>query len=97
MLRTTIICAYFCRQIEGKVVEISRLQEIFTEKVLEQDSDLNRIADLVVDSTENIGAGNQDIREVRHGQSDTIAQWDSSLSVLPVAWVQFPAMAEYFK
>jgi len=26
-----------------------------------------------------------------------IAQWDSSLSVLPVARVQFPAMAEYFK
>jgi len=26
-----------------------------------------------------------------------IAQWDSLLSVLPVARVQFPAMAEYFK
>ena len=26
-----------------------------------------------------------------------IAQWDSSLSVLLVARVQFPAMAEYFK
>ena len=26
-----------------------------------------------------------------------IAQWDSSLSVLPVSRVQFPAMAEYFK
>lgn len=26
----------FCRQIEGKVVEISRLQEIFAEKVLQQ-------------------------------------------------------------
>jgi len=26
-----------------------------------------------------------------------IAQWDSSLSVLPVALVQFPAMAEYFE
>ena len=25
-----------CRQIEGKVVEIAKLQEIFTEKVLEQ-------------------------------------------------------------
>jgi len=24
-------------------------------------------------------------------------QWDSSLSVLPVARVQFPTMAEYFK
>jgi len=26
-----------------------------------------------------------------------IAQWDSSLSVLPVARVRFPATAEYFK
>jgi len=26
-----------------------------------------------------------------------IAQWDSSLSVLPVARVQFPGTAEYFK
>ena len=30
-------------------------------------------------------------------ESVMIAQWDSSLSVLPVARVQFPAMAEYFK
>jgi len=29
--------------------------------------------------------------------SAMIAQWNSSLSVLPVAWVQFPATAEYFK
>jgi len=28
---------------------------------------------------------------------EPIAQWDSSLSVLPMARVQFPAMAEYFK
>ena len=30
-------------------------------------------------------------------KSVKIAQWDSSLSVLPVARVQFPATAEYFK
>ena len=30
-------------------------------------------------------------------QSVMIAQWDSSLSVLPMARVQFPATAEYFK
>ncbi|ETE59552.1 Syntaxin-18 [Ophiophagus hannah] len=42
------------RQIEGKVVEISRLQEIFTEKVLQQ---------IVVGATENIKEGNEDIRE----------------------------------
>jgi len=26
-----------------------------------------------------------------------IAQWDTSLSVLLVVWVQFPTTAEYFK
>ena len=30
-------------------------------------------------------------------QQVMIAQWDSSLSVLPVARVRFPATAEYFK
>jgi len=30
-------------------------------------------------------------------ESVMIAQWDSSLSILPVARVQFPATAEYFK
>jgi len=30
-------------------------------------------------------------------KSVMIAQWHSSLSVLPVARVQFPATAEYFK
>ncbi|CAH1797127.1 unnamed protein product [Owenia fusiformis] len=51
------------RQIEGKVVEISRLQEIFTEKVLEQEKDIDRIADTVVSSTENIKDANEEIRE----------------------------------
>jgi len=30
-------------------------------------------------------------------QSVMIAQWDSSLSVLPMARVRFPATVEYFK
>ena len=34
---------------------------------------------------------------IRINQSVMIAQWDSSLSVLPVARVQFPATAEYFQ
>ncbi|KAL3864487.1 hypothetical protein ACJMK2_006166 [Sinanodonta woodiana] len=50
-------------QIQGKVVEIARLQEIFTEKVLEQEGDINRIADTTVKSTENIKDGNEEIRE----------------------------------
>ncbi|XP_074640339.1 syntaxin-18-like [Tubulanus polymorphus] len=51
------------RQIEGKVVEISRLQEIFADKVLEQEGDINRIADTAVGTTENIKEGNEEIRE----------------------------------
>ncbi|XP_075608612.1 syntaxin-18 isoform X1 [Balearica regulorum gibbericeps] len=51
------------RQIEGKVVEISRLQEIFTEKVLQQETDIDNIHQLVVGATENIKEGNEDIRE----------------------------------
>lgn len=50
-------------QIEGRVVEIARLQEIFTEKVLEQEKDIDRIADQVVGTTENVKEGNEEIRE----------------------------------
>ncbi|XP_026644415.1 syntaxin-18 isoform X3 [Microtus ochrogaster] len=50
-------------QIEGKVVEISRLQEIFTEKVLQQETEIDNIHQLVVGATENIKEGNEDIRE----------------------------------
>ncbi|XP_054437902.1 syntaxin-18 isoform X1 [Pteronotus mesoamericanus] len=51
------------RQIEGKMVEISRLQEIFTEKVLQQEAEIDSIHQLVVGATENIKEGNEDIRE----------------------------------
>lgn len=51
------------RQIEGTVVEISRLQEIFTEKVLQQEAEIDSIHQLVVGATENIKEGNEDIRE----------------------------------
>ncbi|XP_056625166.1 syntaxin-18 isoform X1 [Triplophysa dalaica] len=51
------------RHIEGKVVEISRLQEIFTEKVLQQDTEIDNIHQLVVGATENVKEGNEDIRE----------------------------------
>nr|XP_022286362.1 syntaxin-18-like isoform X2 [Crassostrea virginica] len=50
-------------QIEGKVMEIAKLQEIFTEKVLEQDKDIDRIEQVVVGSTENIKEGNEEIRQ----------------------------------
>ncbi|XP_075952031.1 syntaxin-18 isoform X3 [Anarhichas minor] len=51
------------RQIEGKVVEISRLQEIFAEKVLQQETEIDGIHQLVVGATENVKEGNEDIRE----------------------------------
>ncbi|XP_078066267.1 syntaxin-18 isoform X2 [Mustelus asterias] len=51
------------RQIEGKVVEISRLQEIFTDKVLQQEKEIDNIHELVVGTTENVKEGNEDIRE----------------------------------
>ncbi|XP_036445789.1 syntaxin-18 [Colossoma macropomum] len=51
------------RQIEGKVVEISRLQEIFAEKVLQQEMEIDNIHQLVVGATENVKEGNEDIRE----------------------------------
>ncbi|XP_039971856.1 syntaxin-18 isoform X1 [Xiphias gladius] len=51
------------RQIEGKVVEISRLQEIFSEKVLQQETEIDGIHQLVVGATENVKEGNEDIRE----------------------------------
>ncbi|KAF8773752.1 syntaxin-18-like [Argiope bruennichi] len=51
------------REIEGKVVEIGRLQEILSEKVLQQDQDINRIADTVMGTTENIKEGNEELRE----------------------------------
>uniref|UniRef100_H3D095 Syntaxin-18 n=1 Tax=Tetraodon nigroviridis TaxID=99883 RepID=H3D095_TETNG len=51
------------RQIEGKVVEISRLQEIFAEKVLQQEAEIDGIHQLVVGATENVKEGNEDIRE----------------------------------
>nr|XP_020448262.1 syntaxin-18 [Monopterus albus] len=51
------------RQIEGKVVEISRLQEIFSEKVLQQETEIDNIHELVVGATENVKEGNEDIRE----------------------------------
>uniref|UniRef100_A0A2I3SD96 Syntaxin-18 n=1 Tax=Pan troglodytes TaxID=9598 RepID=A0A2I3SD96_PANTR len=51
------------RQIKGRVVEISRLQEIFTEKVLQQEAEIDGVHQLVVGATENIKEGNEDIRE----------------------------------
>ena len=50
------------RRVESKVVKIAQLQEIFTEKVLEQDRDIDRIGDTVVGTTENIKEANEQLR-----------------------------------
>lgn len=51
------------KQIESKVVHIAELQEIFTEKVLDQDKDLDRLMTTVVGSTENVREANEQIRQ----------------------------------
>ncbi|KAJ8025572.1 Syntaxin-18 [Holothuria leucospilota] len=51
------------RQIEGKVVEITKLQEVFAEKVLTQSAEIDRIGDTAVKVTENIKQGNEDVRQ----------------------------------
>lgn len=51
------------KQIESKVVHIAELQEIFTEKVLQQDKDIDRIASTVIGTTENVKDANEQIRQ----------------------------------
>jgi syntaxin 18 len=51
------------KQIESKVVHIAELQEIFTEKVLQQERDIDRIASTVVGTTENVKDANEQIRQ----------------------------------
>ncbi|KAJ7376215.1 Syntaxin-18 [Desmophyllum pertusum] len=51
------------RQIEGRVVEISQLQEVFSEKVLHQSTQIDRIYETSVGTTENVKGGNEQIRE----------------------------------
>lgn len=51
------------KQIESKVVHIAELQELFTEKVLEQDRDIERIATAVVTATDNIKDANDQIKQ----------------------------------
>lgn len=51
------------KQIGSKVVRIAELQEIFTEKVLQQERDMDRIASTVVGTTENVKDANEQIRQ----------------------------------
>lgn len=45
------------------MIEIAQLQEIFTEKVLQQEVELNRVNETIVSSTENIRGANEQLRE----------------------------------
>lgn len=51
------------QQIEKHVYDIAKLQEIFDEKISEQRNDIERIANTVVGSTENVKEANEQIRE----------------------------------
>ncbi|KAJ8936122.1 hypothetical protein NQ318_012935 [Aromia moschata] len=51
------------KQMESKVVHIAELQELFTEKVLQQEKDIERIATTVVGATENVKDANEQIRQ----------------------------------
>lgn len=51
------------KQIESKVVRIAELQEIFTEKVLQQEKDIDRIGSTVIGTTENVKDANEQIRQ----------------------------------
>ncbi|KAK9879032.1 hypothetical protein WA026_003842 [Henosepilachna vigintioctopunctata] len=51
------------KQMESKIVHIAELQELFTEKVLQQEGDIERIANAVVGSTEHIKDANEQIRQ----------------------------------
>ena len=51
------------RQIERRVVKIAELQDVFTEKVLQQEGDVERISSMVVGATENVRDANSQIRQ----------------------------------
>ncbi|XP_044762029.1 syntaxin-18 [Coccinella septempunctata] len=51
------------KQMESKIVHIAELQELFSEKVLQQEGDIDRIANVVVGSTEQIKDANEQIRQ----------------------------------
>jgi len=51
------------QQIENKVVKIAQLQEVFTEKVLQQKDDIDLIASHAVSATENMTDANEELRK----------------------------------
>jgi len=56
-------------QVTSKVVKISELQEIFSEKVLQQSSDIEHIHSQTVSTTENVKEGNEAVRQAIQNQA----------------------------
>lgn len=56
-------------QIQGRVVKIAELQQTLTEKVLDQEKDIERIATTTVSATENIREGNEQLRQALQSNS----------------------------
>lgn len=50
-------------KIAGKLAEISHLQEMFSENVLKQDEDLQRVSTATITTTEDIREGNEHLRK----------------------------------
>merc|ERR1712029_143462 len=50
-------------QVQSKVVKIAELQSMFTEKVLQQAENLEKVHENAVASTENINVGNEAVRQ----------------------------------
>lgn len=57
-----IFSSFQVKNIESKAVRIAELQELFTEKILEQDQDIQRIDSIAANTTENIADANTEIR-----------------------------------
>lgn len=56
-------------QIQGKVVQIAELQQTLTEKVLDQEQDIERISATTVTATEHIREGNQQLVQALQSSS----------------------------
>lgn len=57
------------QQVETKVLRIAELQEVFTEKVLEQKGSIELVADNAVAATENVKDGNEELRKAIQNQA----------------------------
>ncbi|ESO04657.1 hypothetical protein HELRODRAFT_111663 [Helobdella robusta] len=51
------------KRVEGDMIEISKLQRVFSENILQQDVSVQKLADNILGSNENLKEGNELIRE----------------------------------